>query len=388
MHVLHAISSIDPRDGGPPTALIGLATAQAAIGVKVSVVSTYTREGSKDAANRLTQAGVSVHLVGPAKGPLQRHPDLIKTLETAIASADVVHIHALWEDIQHQAAKLARKYRKPYLIRPCGMLDPWSLAQGRFKKRAYMALRLRRHLNLATALHFTTNAERDLTLRLKLRAPSIVEPNGIDLAEFQNLPPTGRFRARHRSIGDRSIVLFLSRLHYKKGVDLLIPAFAQANLANAVLVIAGPGESDYTAKLQQLAAQHNITDRIFFTGMLRGRDRIEALVDADLFVLPSYQENFGIAVVEAMAAGKPVLISDQVNIHDQITLHQLGAVVPTQIDPLAKQLSLLMNDRSLLTAAGSRGRTFAFEHYNWAHIAARWSEHYQRLVSHQRPILL
>src|SRR5688572_23118397 len=179
MRVLHVISNLDARGGGPAVALAGLAAAQVAAGLDVSIVATFRAGDDVTVADTLRGAGATVNMVGPASGPLARHPDLVPALEKAVASADVVHVHALWEEVQHQAARVARRQRKPYIIRPCGMLDPWSLSQSRLKKRLYMVLRLRRNLNRAAALHFTSDTERDLTAPLKLTSSAIVEPNGV-----------------------------------------------------------------------------------------------------------------------------------------------------------------------------------------------------------------
>ncbi len=159
MRILHVISGIDPRNGGPTTALIGLASLQRAAGLDVRVTSTWQEKEAFRSAEQLEAAGVGVQMVGPAHGRLSRHPDLPRLIDQEVGGADVVHIHALWEEIQHQAAGAARRHGVPYIIRPCGMLDPWSLAQRKWKKRIYMALRLRSDLNHASALHFTAELE-------------------------------------------------------------------------------------------------------------------------------------------------------------------------------------------------------------------------------------
>jgi glycosyltransferase involved in cell wall biosynthesis len=377
--VLHVISGIDPRGGGPAEALRGLASAQASAGLNVRVLATFSRGNDVGFARVLEARGVAVRLVGPTRGPLARHPDLTAAVGEAVAAADIVHVHALWEEIQHRAARDCRLSGKPYLIRPCGMLDPWSLRQSRLKKALYLFWRLRRHLNAATALHFTSNAERDGTARLRLRAPAIVEPNGIDVNEYAHLPPRGTFRPRWGVPPERPMLLFLSRLHPKKGLDLLLPAFAPLAEA-ATLVVAGPGEDDYRGRLEAEAARHGIAGSVVFTGMLLGSDKLAAFADADLFVLPSYQENFGIAVAEAMAAGLPVVISDQVNIHAEVTAAGAGGVVPTETAALSAELSRWVHDAALRRSAGLRAREFAFGRYDWAAIADRWIGHYLRLV--------
>ena len=383
MKVLHVIYGVDPVYGGPVTALVGLAQAQRLAGWDVSVVSPLA-EGKDDlrVAQRLQTKGIEVQALGPAKTPLMLHPQLKSTVWKMVSEADIVHIHGIWEEVQHQAARAALHFKKPYIIRPCGMLAPWDLARGRLKKQAYLSLRLRKNLNLAAALHFTTQEEMDLVTPAGFLAPGIVEPNGVALEEFKNLPPLGSFRALYPKISDKKIVLFLSRIHEKKGLDLLIPAFAatQKELNNAVLVIAGPGEEDYLQEVHDMVKSAGIEDQVVFTGMLHGTERISSMVDAYVFSLPSYHENFGNSIVEALAAGTPVLISDKVNIHPLITEAQVGAVTPTTIEAVQTELSRWLSDDELREEAASRAIPFVNNHYDWQKIGRRWTEHYLKFI--------
>jgi glycosyltransferase involved in cell wall biosynthesis len=379
MRILHITSSIDPRNGGVATALIGLAKAQHAVGISVAVAANWKRDTDMSGFKTLQQAGIPVELIGPASGPLNRHPQIVPVLSHLIDAADVVHIQAIWEEIQHQGARIARRKDKPYLISPHGMLDPWSLQQSRWKKKLYMMWRQRRDLDSATALHFTTVPERDLTRPLALRPRAIIEPNGVDLKEFQSLPPAGKFRDLYPQLRSRRMVLFLSRLHHKKGLELLIPAIARCS-EEVALVIAGPGDESYRMQLEQLVTQHHLQERVIFTGMLEGEPRIAAFADADLFALSSYQENFGNVVVEALAAGTPVIISDQVNLHAEITAAQVGEVVPLDVEVLATVLQRWLDDDRLRHAAAERARPFVWSHYDWQQIAGRWVDHYTQLI--------
>ena len=198
-------------------------------------------------------------------------------------------------------------------------------------------------------------------------------------ASSRIFPQRGTFRAKFPQLADRPIVLFLGRIHYKKGFDLLIPAFAKIADAQAMLVIAGPDSEGYRSEIQKMIDQHGLGQRVLFTGMLRGAQRIEALVDADLFVLPSYQENFGIAVIEALAAGCPVLISDQVNICHEVAAEHVGAVVPTKVEPLTQELDRWLADATLRQNAAERGPAFVRREFDWNRIAARWAKHYEAL---------
>ena len=388
LRVLHVSAILDPAAGGVAVAVTALAEAQRrAGGLDVSVLATYSKP-EVEPAERLRAAGVPVTQVGPCRPPLWRHPDIVPTLMRLVPQADVVHIHAMWEEVQYQAGRVSRNLGVPYVITPHGMLDPWSLSQGRLKKRLYLALRMRRVLNRAAAIHFTTTTERELAKPLKLEASSVVEPNGVDLTEFENLPPRGTFRARYAPLGQRPIVLFLGRVNYKKGFDLLIPAFARlTGPGDAMLVIAGPEDAGYRATIERHMDEAGLArDRVLFTGMLRGRERIEAFVDADLFVLPSYQENFGIAVVESLAAGTPVVISDQVNIWHEVHTAGVGGIVPTQVEPLAREIERWMRDEDRRNDASRRAIAFVRERYDWNQIARRWVDHYQNLIRRRVPL--
>lgn len=382
MKVLHVTSSIDPRAGGTTAALTGMAESQHHAGLDVTVAATYRADFNSAAVDELQRKGVKVHLIGPCRTPLNWHTKIAPVMRSLTAQAEIVHIHALWEEIQHRAARVAYAIGVPYVISPHGMLDPWTLRQSKLKKQIYLALRLRRNLNRATALSFTTKTEQELVKPLGLKPPGVVESLGIDLDEFDELPEPGTFRKRYPQLADRRMLIFLSRIHYKKGLDLLIPAFAALKDTNTCLVIAGPDSKDnYQAKVEAMAREHGVDDRVIFTGMLYGRERIEAMADADLFVLSSYQENFGVVVIEALAAGTPVVISDQVNIHHEITASEMGEVVPTEVRPLTAALDRWLGDDAMRQAVADRARPFVWENYDWKQIGRRWVEHYTRLLS-------
>ena len=381
MNVLHVISGIDPRDGGPSAALVGLVEAQAGCGLVTTVAATYRKGDDLLLAKRLESTVSHVRLIGPCRTPLRWNRGIKSAMRELVANADIVHIHGLWEEIQHQAARAAQRLGKPYLVRPCGMLDRWCLAQKWFKKWLYLLWRLRKDLNAARAIHYTTESEVTEAARLQLKAPAVIEPNGVQLAEFSDLPPRGTFRRRFPTLDERPMVLFLSRLHEKKGLDLLVPAFARAAAPETMLVIAGPDSGGYQAKVQALVDQQGLRDRVVFPGMLHGSERVAAFVDADLFVLSSYRENFGIAVVEALASGTPVIVSDQVAIHREITAAGAGAAVPLTVDALAVEMRRWLEDKDLREAAARRAQPFVREHYDWCKIAQRWVVRYQQLAT-------
>jgi glycosyltransferase involved in cell wall biosynthesis len=382
LRVLHVISGLDPQNGGPTTALVGLAAAQvAAAGMDVTVLATWKIRDGFPVADELRGHGVEVIHVGPAKGKLSSHPMLRHHATAAVAAADIVHVHGLFEDAQHHGARAAQRRGVPYIITPHGMLSPWNMSRNRLFKRIYLAVRLRKNLNQAAALHFTSEVERDLVAPLELQPRAIVQRLGLDLSDFRELPAAGAFRGQWPQLGPRPFVLFLGRIDYKKGLDVLIPAFAAAKLADVPLVIAGPDRDGYEPAVREMVARYGLDERVLFTGMLRGRERLEAYVDAALFALTSHQENFGITVIEAMACGCPVLISDEVNIHGQVTEARAGEVVPVDLQRTATALERWMADEPGRRGAGERGRAFALSHYDWRAIAREWRSHYSLLVT-------
>jgi glycosyltransferase involved in cell wall biosynthesis len=179
------------------------------------------------------------------------------------------------------------------------------------------------------------------------------------------------------------MLLFLSRLHPKKGLDLLVSAFARAGLRDhATLVIAGPDSADgYEAKVRRLVKDHGLERRVIFTGMVYGKDRLALMADADLFVLPSHQENFGIVVAESLACGTPVLISDGINIYREIHQAGVGGVCKPELDSLTRELRRWGGDADLRSAAAAKAAAFARERYDWNAIAVRWRQHYAEIIA-------
>lgn len=379
MRILHTTSALDPVAGGVATALGRLAESQAAAGLDVRVLSTWVTIDTEPVAEQLRGRGVKVELLH-CRDPRSQHPEMEKILAERFADVDLVHVHGMWEEIQYWSGRAARKMNRPYVFTPHGMIAPWCLKKNNIPKRLYLRWRMKNILDHAAMIHYTSDVERDLCEGLGIKAPALVEPNGLDLSEFHVLPARGEFRQKYAAIGERPMVICLGRLSRKKGLDLLIPAFVKACGEDEVLVLAGPDENNYQRELENLARQHGVMGRTIFTGMLNGQARIEALVDADMFALPSYQENFGIVVAEALAAGCAVIISDQVNIYSDILQADAGAVVPCETEAVAEALGAWIKDPALRKSAGARGRVMAFEKYDAQRIAQRWVEHYEKMV--------
>jgi glycosyltransferase involved in cell wall biosynthesis len=236
----------------------------------------------------------------------------------------------------------------------------------------------------AAALHYTAAEEMKLAEPYVQGAPGVVIPNGLDLAEYAHLPAAGGVRAAHPQIGTRRIVLFLGRLNFKKGLDLLVPAFVRAcqEVNDLHLVIAGPDDG-MRRETERLVEAARIGDRVTFLGMLDHAQKLAAFRDAAMFVLPSYSENFGIAVVEAMACGVPVAISDKVNIWREVQETGAGLVAPTTVEAVADQIAQLARDPDA-AANGARGRRLVEERFAWDKIARDLESVYRSLAA-KRP---
>ncbi len=377
MRILHVISSLDRKAGGPPVALAGLAVAQSKLGAQVTVAATYDKGADQDLAHELRKSGVEVSLIGPATGKFQRHPQIRPILTELIAAADVVHIHTLWEEIQHRAAVLARKFRKPYVFVPHGMLDPWSLSQSAWVKKAYIALRLRRDLNGAMFIHALNPDEAKLLAPLYLIPPCEIIPNGIDPDQLKPLPQAGEFRKKYPQLADHPYLLFLSRLHPKKGLDFLADSFAivAAQRPDLRLVVVGPNdgaEADFDSRI----AAAGLGDRVIRTGPLYGREKFAAMVDASLFILPSRQEGFSVAIVEALACGLPVVISEACHF-PRVAEEGAGEIVPLEPRAIAGAVLKFLNDPSRREGASAAAKRLGHQ-YTWDRIAAQTFQLYGR----------
>jgi glycosyltransferase involved in cell wall biosynthesis len=360
--------------------LAGLAAAQVRAGLEVSIVATWTTNPCPEVVRELEGAGISVTHIGPARNPMSRHPEIVPRLVELVGRADVVHVHSMWEEIQHQACRVAWRRKVAYVMTPHGMLDPWNMSNGWLTKRLYLLWRMRGNLKRASALHFATTTERDAVARLGLATPTIVEPFGLDAREFATLPERGSFAAARPGLAGRRLVVFLGRLDYGKGLELLIPAFARVAPADAALVIVGPdSHSGYRTTVEGMIRTHGLSDRAVLTGMLQGQAKLAALVDAYVLAQPSFHENFGMAVLEGLACGAPVLVSDQVYLHPWVTRGGVGGVTACTVDAVAAELKRWLDDTAMRDAAAGRAREFALGTFDWDEIARHWVGHYARV---------
>ena len=302
-------------------------------------------------------------------------PKMQKALALNITNFDILHLHSAFLWPTTMAARAARKARIPYVLSPRGMLvGDLIRRKSSLAKRAWISLFERRNIEQAAAIHLTSETEASELRALGLRCKrSTVVPNGVDL-------PSGewsadKLRARHSSgARRRPFVLFLGRLNWKKGLDRLIPAMRQ--VTNADLLIAGNDEEDYRPKLEALARQCGVADRVCFLGPVDGEKKWKLLTSAELLVLPSYSENFGNVVLEAMAVGRAVVVTPQVGLASVVREVCCGIVVDGEPATLGSHIKQLLDDHDRRRAMGEAGRYAAETEFNWKTISRKMIDVY------------
>jgi glycosyltransferase involved in cell wall biosynthesis len=309
-------------------------------------------------------------------------PKLGAALRDRIHDFDVVHIHGLYLYTSLAAARACLKANVPYLVQPHGCLDPRVIRHHHLRKAIYHSQVERPILDGAGAMHYASEEEMDLARPIGIRAPGVVVPHGVDLDYYLHRPRRGAFRKRHPGVADNKLVLFLGRITPKKGLDLLVSSFArvQAEQPGSRLVIAGPDDEGYGKQVRGYVAANRLEPFVIFTGMLEGQQKLEVLADADVWVLPSYTENFGIAVLEALACGLPTVISDQVNIHRELSRAGATLVTRCDVDEISQALLRILSSTDLATELGQAGRRLAAD-YTWERTAARLGSVYENLVN-------
>jgi glycosyltransferase involved in cell wall biosynthesis len=387
MKILHVIANLAPRYGGPPKACFEMAKAVAHLGHKVTIYTT-NQDGPTELDvpmdHSVFRDGVEIRFF-PIQQPrfLGTSFPMAKALRSLIPKVDVVHIHSLYLFHDTIAAHYCRVYNVPYLVRPHGTLDPFLYRRHRFRKSIMELLFENRNIKRAAAIHFTTEEEQQLAAPYIFKTPSIVIPNGLNLTEYENLPALGTFKIRYPKINGKKIILFFGRINFKKGLDILVQAFAKvARMREDVhLVIAGPDNEGLGAKVRDWLKDEGIFERATFTGMLQGEDKLAVLQDAEMFVLPSYSENFGISVVEAMACGLPVIISDKVNIWREIEKGQAGWVAPCDAEQFSKRMMELLDNPEKAKDMGTNGKALVKEKFQWSGVALAMEKAYYSILS-------
>ncbi len=308
--------------------------------------------------------------------------DLYRYLQKHIREYDIIHCHGLWHFGTLAPFMLDRTVAKVITIH--GVLDRWVYATNTWKKRLMDTLAQKAYLRRADLVQINNTDERTDLLRYlgKQHRNLVIIPNGVRMSDFAQLPPKGQFRTKFGLPADQKLVLFMSRLNVKKGLDLLLPAFRDyvRQQPGTVLALAG-GDDGYEAETRQFIDWHNLGDAIRMVGMLTGDDKRAALADADLFTLPSYSEGFSMAVLEAMAAGTPTLVSDRVGFGDAIREHEAAGLIG-ELTPEGVRAGLerMLADDALRQRVSQNATALLRAEYDIDVVAKRLLDEYEKVA--------
>lgn len=381
LKVLHVIPSISEKDGGPSQAIFPMCAALQAQGISVDVASTdagLDHSSGLELERLISYKGLPVILFPKQLADSFKYSrPFSRWLDENVTQYDLVHIHSVFNHSCIAAARASRKHGVPYIVRPLGTLDPWSMSQKSFRKKVFWHAGIQRMLEGASAIHYTASGEREAvesSLNLK---DGFVAPLGV------NVEVKGSLNGVFSGIDGHPFVLVLSRLHPKKELETLIEAFlaavVKAGLERWRLVIAGDGEADYVNRLKDIARNDSTDSPVLFPGWLQGEKKETTLRNASLVALVSRQENFGLCIAEAMAHGVPVLVSRQVNLAADIEQSGSGWVAPIDKDKLAEVLMDVMSDDVERTARGHAGKEFA-QRFTWNVIAQQLAQVYSSII--------
>lgn len=354
--VLHVIRSLDPSTGGPVFALAQMVKVSSERGFSVDVATTVSTDDGKaepPLTSQIIQNGARCFSFPRQIGKKwSLSLQLWSWLKKNISNYDLIHITGVFTFPALIAAYEAQKAGIPYIIRPAGTLDAYPLKQKARRKKFYYRVFVTKILDGACAIHVTSKSERKQLTSLFSKNNCVVIPLSITLPKSS---------AVKQKTNHNLNLLFLSRIHPKKGLPVLLEALSILRRRGipAALTIAGDGSSTYLDKIKRLIRELELGEAVHFTGFVQGREKSRLFEEADLFVLPSYQENFGIAVVEAMAAGLAVIVSDRIALAEEIANNNAGAVVPVDMPEALADKILAFSDSEYLTQMGIRARNFA-----------------------------
>lgn len=393
MKLLCVIPSYYPafQFGGPIYSAHSLNKALVKKGVDVTVYSTSVGLDGKVLVNQEVEVdGVKVTYFAFTKffeflgaTGWQFSLPMRRALKNNLKAFDIVYIVAIWNCPTAVAVHYCKKYKKPYVISPRGHLYPYTAGKKSWKKLPYYHLIAKRDLKNAAAIHYTTEDEAEKCHSfLGLKNQAIIIPNGIVLSEFNDLPPKESLTNRYPILKDKKVILFLGRINWKKGLDILVKAYAElAKKGNDIhLLIVGNDEEGYGEKVKKWIKDYELWDRVTFTGMLTGKDKLQALVGSDVFVLPSYSENFGMAVVEAMASGLPVAISNKVGIYKEVGKNKAGIVVECNVESLYRGIKSVLDNENLAEELSINGKKLVENYYDIDKVADRMIEVYEKIL--------
>ena len=362
---LHLCNGLDPvRDGGMVPSILGMTGALSRLRGELTIVTPT--------ASRLE--GVSL-----PQGLTLRGPET--DLEQAVRSAEVVHLHGLWQAQTRRGARTAAAARVPYLVAAHGMAEPWALRHKRWKKRIYLALIEAKNLRRASCLHALSRPEISHFRSISPNTPICFVPNGVDLGLFDDLPARSELEAEHPELAGKFILLFFGRVHVKKGLDLLASAMGRVatDRPDLHLLVAGNDDGAWPGFRDRMA-ELGLTSRMTYVGHVAGERARQVWAAADAFILPSYSEGFSMAILEALACRLPSLITTACHFPEVGAANGAIVVTPTADAVTGGLRDLLDRTNEERARLGHNGRRLIEVHYTWDRQAERLAAVYEWLT--------
>lgn len=355
MKVIEVIGSLDKRSGGPSRSVPQTCEQVSLLGVNIKLIARPSQNPVK--INNSSGFNVSFYNLKEL---------FLFGLTLSKKDATIIHLQHIWDPYIHIMAWFSRIKGIPYLITPRGMLEPWIMNRHRWKKQLAMFLYQSRDIRNAACLHATCEMEKVSIRKLGFRNPIALIPNGID---FEKIPAP-------KQVFDKKRIVFLSRIHLKKGIELLLEAWGNLNTGGWVLEIAGEGDDTYIKELEKKIA--NGTNRnVSMAGPKYGDDKWTFLKSADCFILPTYSENFGIVIAEALAVGVPVITTKGAPWQELVT-YECGWWIELSVNNLMAALTEVMKTNpDELLAMGQRGRQLILQNYDIRKVAQKMTKLYQ-----------
>jgi glycosyltransferase involved in cell wall biosynthesis len=380
MKILHVIPSVAAVHGGPSRAISEIERALSDRGIEVTTVTTNDNGAGQTLdvpCNEPVQTPFATRWYFPLDLEFYKvSMGLRSWLKRNIQTFDVLHAHALFSFAPVAAASLAHRNRVPYVLRPLGVLNRYGMASRRaLLKQLSLELIERRLIGKASAVHFTSLDEQIEADEIGLNSNGVVIPLGINVRSEQGMTKKG-WKA-----GQPITLLFLSRIDPKKNLESLLEALTLQPLSglDIRLSVVGDGDPNYVRKLKETAGRVGLGDRVKWLGYVEGTEKAEAFASATFFVLPSYSENFGIAVTEALSAGLPCVVSRQVAISDEIAKAGAGIVSETDAASIAACISSVLN-RNDYDRMSMAARSLALDNFSAETMGARLEQLYQGIV--------
>ena len=403
MRILHVVALIQASTGGPAVSVTRLASEQAKLGHEVTLACLdYPHLGPQVEAPGVRVVSVKGNIF--AVRGRGWSPEFQRVLQEEAWVADVVHNHGLWMWPNAYAREAAVAAGKPLVVSPRGMLESWSLGRSKLRKAVAWRLFERKNLQSAALFHATAASEarsiRHTAEGLRQTAvPIIVAPNGVDLPDLTQRPGRGLLEEKFPQLKNRRWVVFMSRLHPKKGIDVLLRAWRKQQRTTGqqdnrttnspvspwsgrpVLILAGSDLIGYRKEIERMVMEFGLEDSVVIAGEVAGEAKDCLLANADVFVLPSYSENFGIVLAEAMAWGRPVIASTATPWRE-VAEAGAGWWVKPEEGPLAQALAeALDKGQEELDAMGAKGRALVERSYTWAEPAAKLVQAYEEILA-------